>query len=141
MSAKTGKNVICDFCGKDAGYRAGSRIKPYKRFFCSTNCSYKWNSKYASGKNHSCWIEGYGKINNYGYKVIHNENGKLQTEQRVVAAKVLGRELTKNEIVHHINGNKLDNRNENLLICSRGYHQFLHGKMSQKYQEIFLRGW
>lgn len=38
----------------------------------------------------------------------------------------LGRKLTYNEVVHHINGNKKDNRLENLTVMSRGEHARLH---------------
>ncbi len=41
----------------------------------------------------------------------------------------IGRELTRNEVVHHINENKRDNRLENLQIMDRGEHTVLHCKI------------
>lgn len=42
---------------------------------------------------------------------------------RIIMEKLIGRKLYKSEIVHHINGNKLDNRPTNLHITSRKKHE------------------
>ena len=40
--------------------------------------------------------------------------------------------FTMHEVVHHINGNPSDNRNENLLVCSASYHHWLHEEMKRR---------
>lgn len=62
----------------------------------------------------------------------HNRNRKY----RRVVSEVLGRKLRSFEVVHHINGNHEDNRNFNLLVCSKEYHQWLHFTGRVLFKEI-----
>ena len=54
------------------------------------------------------------------------DSGGYIKEHRLVMAKKLGRCLKNNEVVHHLNGVKSDNRLKNLEVTTRGNHLTEH---------------
>lgn len=53
-------------------------------------------------------------------------------EHRLVAEKTIGRFLRDDEVVHHINENKLDNTPENLLVLTQSEHIRLHANKRKR---------
>lgn len=82
-----------------------------------------------------------------GYHILNiqhpdNPTGRRIAEHRVVMMKVLGRDLLDTETVHHKNGNKLDNRPENLELWSthQPKGQRVEDKLAWAYEIIELYG-
>lgn len=65
--------------------------------------------------------EGTIRINNMGYPEVFTR-GLFRPEHRIVFEKHLNRKLVKGEVIHHRDGNKLNNRIENLQLLVKDSH-------------------
>jgi hypothetical protein len=62
----------------------------------------------------------------HGYRAI-GINGITRLEHRVIAERALGHALPPKSVVHHVDGNRLNNSPSNLVICpDESYHNLLH---------------
>ena len=91
--------------------------------------------KRMNGPNNPRWVGGCRRDKTSGYVYIRcfGDKTKYRGEHILIAEKALGRRLRCGEVVHHINADHADNRNQNLLICTTGYHRQLHENMALAY--------
>lgn len=77
------------------------------------------------------------RTGNHGYRVLFDPKHPIADrfgyvlQHVLVASAALGKRLPEGAQVHHVNGNKTDNRSENLVICQdRAYHSLLHQRQA-----------
>jgi uncharacterized protein (DUF1330 family) len=110
---------VCENCG--AIYRPNRADSKY----CSRPCMWANNGKHNRTRRvpETWWIDDKGYV--VGHVWIGDEKVYVR-KQRLVMEQHLGRPLHADEDVHHINGNKTDNRIENLQVMLHAEHSRLH---------------
>ena len=87
------------------------------------------------------------RIDKDGYRLIYNSKHPLARknhyvlEHRLIAYERLGVRFENGEVIHHKNGNRLDNRPENLEVCTRAEHiTEKHGALERLKPTRFKKG-
>src|SRR3990167_5369370 len=72
-------------------------------------------------------------INKAGYVQVKMVSGPFLwiLEHHLIVEQSLGRALRKDEVVHHIDGQKTNNNLTNLFLCTRKQHMLLHQSLDQ----------
>ena len=118
----------CGVCGKRIEKIRKDGIKAQA---CSHKCA-------RTGKERGAYKERV-EISEYLYLYLPKHPNATKSgyvaEHRAVVEKILGRYLKKKEVIHHINGNKHDNRLENLEVMTASEHNTLHAIKRKRYDD------
>jgi hypothetical protein len=113
------RETTCSFCNKPMLQISPSRNNPA----CSMTCQVKKRDALAKQPEYKRRHAPFHPRTGRGYTAV--------PEHTLIAEEKLGRYLHQDEVVHHINMVKRDNRTENLFVCSsRKEHVAIHGSLN-----------
>jgi len=114
LGRKTGKNILCTFCGIEI-YKPLGQLKKSKsgNHFCSKSCLFKWIYKKYNG--HPNWKGGFFS---YRDKLIKNGSNR--------ECVLCGEGNLKILAVHHIDKNRKNNDLKNLVWLCHNCHFLVH---------------
>jgi len=125
--------INCLYCSKEF-WNIKANIERGKAKFCSKKCHYSYAKTIT--RQHK------------GYNLIHipdhpfsNPHGRIK-EHRVIIEKIIGRYLNRDEEVHHVDRNRLNNNIKNLMcfINKSAHARFHHNPLNVKQEEIIFDG-
>ena len=133
------KSIIfnCEYCGKEKSVYL-SYYKKSKNHFCSRECNLKNMNALLNPTRMTEATKSKIALSHMGTggQKTYTKNKGVHTH-RIVAEKMLGRKLSKGEIVHHMDGNKRNNDPINLKVfISQAEHAKWHIENDEKYYKF-----
>jgi len=161
-------DVKCDICGKTSSTRYANyynsqkkrgwpkttycrscvgKISAQKRKGKPAHNKGKKLSENQKGKNHPSW-KGGKFISTDGYVMVYVGGDKkkigwtsYRKEHIVIAEEMMNRPLEKNEVVHHIDGEKTNNEKSNLWVAaSAAAHKNAHQSLQEIGYSLYVNG-
>jgi hypothetical protein len=142
--------IVCDYCGREFEY-LGHHTGRNQHFFCSKQCSDNFKSKQvevtcdlcgkqfmkkqsdiARSSHNFCSLEC---SKTFTFMMNDNKRGLHYGRKplyRILMEEKLGRELTADEEVHHVDGNHFNNALENLVVLSKSEHARIHAAWKER---------
>jgi len=134
-------HMKCTACGRDMVKWKSQVSRARRPMTCGPTC----RSEKMRGEGNPNWLGGTWTDRRTGYRMMNTEYlgeadrallpspvPREYLEHRLVMARMLGRVLTPEEHVHHVNGVKDDNRQENLTLMDWADHSREHRIMERR---------
>ena len=136
---------VCDKCGHEqwVNYWNIYRKDVHNCRYCSCRNTAKnrTNAPWNKGKTFEAKSVGSTYINSSGYVEVWTPQKKYVKEHRVFTELSLGRLLGVKEIVHHVDGDKTHNTEENLYVCQgHKQHRKVHSQLERVSMELVRSG-
>ena len=132
---------VCDDCGDEAvvSYWNVYKQDHHRCYSCANSINRRGKAAWNKGIKRELNCLGNWYINSSGYVEVWTGKHTLPEtasgyyrEHRLMAEIELGRALSKKEKVHHIDGDKLNNRLSNLYVCATdSEHQSIHQQLEE----------
>lgn len=130
---------VCDRCGHERDNTSYWNLKRKDKHLCRS-CAYTGvnlgRTPYNKGVKQEPRCVGNIYIHSDGYPMVWVGKTRVPTGyipvHRLVASDSIGRLVTRQEKVHHINNDREDYRPENLYVCnSMGHHRSVHNQLEE----------
>ena len=127
------KTLMCDYCGKEfqrTDYPSRFRYnnKHYTKCYCSKHCAFV-GAREGYRPTQGIIIDTFGRLlSREPNHPNRNKNSQIPVSHLVMEV-YIGRYLEPNQVIHHIDGNPLNNYIGNLQLMTIGEHVTLHNNL------------